>query len=112
MCWKRFQERAAELGFSLEYRIRREAGRDMGPELTANADSGWFLVGNYDHVAGIWAKPVTDAARCLPRRRAAAALADCDPFVETVGEYGADFFAAAAPFREAVHHPENGCMLE
>ncbi len=111
MCWRNLQERAAELGFSVDFRIRRESSGGMSPEFSGTEGAEWFLVGNYDHVAGIWARATTEAARRLPRRRAAAALADCDPFVETLGEYESDFFAAAAPFREAVHQADTGYAL-
>ncbi|MCK9285024.1 MAG: hypothetical protein M0P39_12175 [Rhodocyclaceae bacterium] len=111
MCWKNLQDRASELGLSVEYRICAEPQRGMVPDMAETKGSGWMLVGNYDHVAGIWAKPVTEAARRLSPRHVAEMLADCDVFVETVGDYDADYFAAAAPFRAAMNHPEWGCML-
>lgn len=108
MDWKNLQERASELGISVEYRICAEAQQVMAPDLAERP--GWVLVGNYDHIAGILARPLTEAARCLSPRHMIEMLADCDAFVETVGDYDADFFAAAAPFLAATSHPEWGCM--
>ena len=108
MSWNTLSKRAQQLGFKLSYRTRTDYQPDMAtpPE----ADGSWLCLGSYEHVAGLWLAPLTDEARRLPREHIRSLLEDCDPFIETVGDYDSDFFAASAPGRAAVDHPECGIM--
>lgn len=106
------------------------------PEMTTPPEAGgvWLCVGSYEHVAGLWLSPVTDEAKILSherrntsrqdtgqspvtqgadhlsRERVALLMENCDPFVEALGNYDADYFAAWAPGRAAAEHPEYGRM--
>jgi hypothetical protein len=112
MTWSTLRQRAQQLGFELSYRTRAASGGGYLPEMATPPETSglWLCVGNYEHVAGLWLSPVTAEARGLPRERVAMLLEDCDPFVETVGDYDAEFFAACRPGRAAADHPECGKM--
>ena len=111
MSWNTLSKRAQQLGFKLSYRSRNDGGTYL-PEMATPPESEgpWLCLGSYEHVAGLWLAPVTDEARRLPRERVLSLLEDCDPFIETVGDYDSEFFAASAPGRAAVDHPESGIM--
>lgn len=136
MTWSTLRQHTQQLGFNLSYRTR--AGTDGGylPEMATPPEVGgpWLCIGNYEHVAGLWLSPVTDEAKNLSRERrstprqqlglapggvaveqlsqerVAVLMENCDPFVETLGDYDAEFFAACAPGRAAADHPEWGKM--
>lgn len=72
------------------------------PDLTPPKGGGWVLVGNYEHIAGFWVKPLTDNARRLDGRLVRKLMAEGDPFAEAVGDYDDDFFDANAPFMAAL----------
>ena len=112
MTWSTLRQRAQQLGFKLSYRTRAATGGGYLPDMATPPEAGgpWLCVGNYEHVAGLWLSPVTDEARGLSRERVAMLVEDCDPFVETFGDYDAEFFAACAPGRAAADHPEFGKM--
>ena len=110
MCWTRLKERAGQLGFDIAFRARYGEGASVVPEYRGPVDQAWLFIGNYEHAASVWVRPRNDAARCLMRRHVVAMIADCDPFMETVGDYDPEFFAAAAPWRAAAQDPERGRM--
>jgi len=112
MSWNTLSERAQQLGFKLSYRTRAAAGGGYLPEMATppETDGPWLCLGSYEHIAGLWLSPVTDEARSLSRERLATLMEDCHPFIGTVGDYDTEFFAAGAPGRAAVDHPESGMM--
>lgn len=112
MTWSTLRQRAQQLGFNLSYRSRAASGGGYLPDMATPPESGgpWMCVGSYEHVAALWLLPLTDEAKALTAKRVTALLEDCDPFVETVCDYDADFFAACAPGRAAAEHPESGRM--
>jgi hypothetical protein len=136
MTWNTLRQRAQQLGFNLSYRTRAATDGGYLPEMATPPEAGgpWLCIGNYEHVAGLWLSPVTDEARGLSRERRntsrqhtgqspvadeaqhlsceriAMLVENCDPFVETLGDYDAEFFAACAPGRAAADHPECGRM--
>ena len=112
MGWNTLSKRAQQLGFKLSYRTRAATGGGYLPEMATppETEGPWLCLGNYEHVAGLWVAPVTDEARSLSRERLATLMEGCDPFIETVGDYDTEFFAASAPARAAVDHPECGIM--
>lgn len=106
MCWNTLLEHAHRLGFEVALRTRRDADGGYMPDLTPPNGGGWILVGNYEHVAGFWVKPLTDAAHRLNGAALRKLMAEGDPFVEEMGDYDADFFAANAPFLAALRNQE------
>ena len=111
MTWIALRNRANELGFELAFHVRPGDDGGLVPDFSGPAENGWLLVGNHEHVAGIWVRAVTESAQSRSRQWIAKMLAECDPFVETVGDYDADFFAAGFPARAAAQDPERGRML-
>ena len=111
MSWISLGTRARELGFDLAFHVQASDGRLVPDFLAGPAGKGWLLVGNYEHVAAIWVRPITDAAKSLSSRCIAATLGNFDPFVEIVGDYDEDYFAAGAPARAAALYPDRGRML-
>lgn len=103
MCWQEFQARAQSLGFDVEL--------DMEGTPGPAADGRWFQVGGYGGEGSLWVRPRTDAAACIAHGRVSGLLADCDPYVEPLGDYGADYLSAAAPFWAAAKGGVNGRML-
>ena len=112
MSWNTLSKRAQQLGFELSYRTRAATGGGYLPEMATPPESGgpWHCLGSYEQVAGLWVTPLTDEARGLSRERLSSLMEGCDPFIATVGDYDTDFFAASAPARAAVDHPESGIM--
>ena len=111
MTWSTLRQRAQQLGFDLSYRSSAATGGGYLPDMTPpDAGGPWLCVGSYEHVAALWLHPMTDEARGLSRERVTTLLEDCDPFVETVADYDAEFFAACAPGRAAADYPERGKM--
>ena len=112
MTWSTLHQNAQQLGFNLSFRTRATSGGGYLPDMTTPPEAGgpWLCVGSYEHVAALWLHPMTEEARGLTAERVATLLEDCDPFVETVGDYDAEFFAACAPGRAAADHPERGKM--
>ncbi len=112
MTWITLRQQARQLGFDLSYRSLPAPGGGYIPELTSPPENEgpWLCVGSYEHVAALWLHPVTDEARCLSHESVTALLENCDPFVESVGNYDTDFFAACEPGRAAADHPEHGKM--
>ena len=111
MSWTTLQQHAQELGFDVAFRVRPGEDGGLVPDFTCPLDKDWQLIGNYEHAAGVWVHPRTEAARRLPLRRVAAMIADCDRFMEPLADYDADFFAAGAPGRAAAQNPDRGRML-
>ena len=112
MSWNTLSKHAQQLGFKLAYRTRTATGGGYLPEMTTPpaTEGPWLCLGSYEQVAGLWLSPVTAAARNLSREHLATLMEDCDPFIGTVGVYDSEFFAATAPGRAAVDHPESGMM--
>jgi len=112
MSWNTLSKRAQQLGFKLSYQTRAASGGGYLPEMSKppEAEGPWLCLGSYEQVAGLWLSPVTDEARSLPRERLVTLMEDSDPFIGSVGDYDAEFFAASAPGRAAVDHPESGMM--
>ena len=112
MSWNTLSKRAQQLGFILSYRSRAASGGGYLPELATPPESAgpWLCLGSYEKIAGLWFSPITDEARSLSREHLASLMEDSDPFIETVGDYDSEFFAASAPARAAVDHPECGIM--
>jgi len=102
MSWDSLQVHVEKMGFEIALRTCRCDGGGFMPDLTPPNGEGWLLVGNYEHIAGFWVKPLTDTARKLPGTVVRRLMADGDPFVEAMGDYDADFFAANAPFLAAL----------
>lgn len=101
MPWNTLQTKIQNMGFELALRHRREDGGGYIPDLTPPEGDGWLYVGNYDNVAGIWIKPVTDNSRQLDADLVRKLIAALDPFIGTVGEIEAEdsdaFASVAAP---------------
>lgn len=107
MSWHSLRTNAERMGFEISLRTRRGDDGGFMPDLTPpNGDDGWLFIGNYEHVAGFWVKPLTDVARRIPGTEVRRLMADVDPFVEEIGDYDADFFAANAPFLAALKNLE------
>lgn len=85
------QEHARRMGFEVAFRTRHDGEGRVMPDLTPPSGRGWVLAGNYEHIAGFWIKPL-EAARKIDGEVARKLLADCDLLMETVSDYGADFF--------------------
>jgi len=112
MTWSTLRHSAQQLGFNLSYRSRAASGGGYLPDMATPPEVGgpWLCVGSYEHVAALWLHPLTEEAKALTAERAATLFEGCDPFIETVGDYDAEFFAACAPGRAAADHPERGKM--
>lgn len=112
MTWITLRLQARQLGFDLSFRTRPVPGGGYMPELASPPEEAgpWLCVGSYEHMAALWLHPMTEEARGLSRERLTMLLEDCDPFVQPVGDYDQDFFAACAPGRAAADHPEHGKM--
>lgn len=104
MCWNTVQTHARKMGFEVALRSRQDGGGGYMPDLTPPGGEGWVFVGNYEHIAGFWVRPVTKSAARLNGNLVRKLMAEGDPFVEAVGDYDADFFAANAPFLSALEH--------
>lgn len=112
MTWITLRQRVQQLGFNLSYRTRPAPGGGYMPELALppEEEGPWLCIGSYEHVAALWLHPMTLEARGLTTERVTTLLEDCDPFVEPIGNYDKEFFAAWAPGRAAADHPERGKM--
>jgi hypothetical protein len=106
MSWSSLQTHAEEMGFEIALRTRHAEGGGFVPDITSPGGEGWLLIGNYEHVAGFWVKPLTDSARKMPGAAVRRLMAEGDPFVEEVGEYDAEFFAANEPLLAALRNLE------
>lgn len=102
MSWNTLRAHAKRMGFEVVFSIRRDEAGGFVPELTPPEGSGWVLVGSYEHIAGLWVKPVTNTARKLTSDMVRRLMAEGDPFVEEIGDYDVDFFNANAPFLTAL----------
>lgn len=107
MSWNSLRTHAERMGFEIAFRTRRADDGSFMPDLTPPGDDGWLLIGNYEHVAGFWVKPLTETARRLPGTDVRRLMEEGDPFVESTGDYDADFFAANEPFRAALRNLES-----
>lgn len=85
MTWNTLHANAKKMGFEVVFRSRRNEGGGFIPDLTPPDGYDWILVGIYDHVAGFWVKPVTSCARKLNPSLVRKLMADCDPFIGTIG---------------------------
>src|ERR1700687_4239983 len=85
--WDTLQTKIQNMGFELAFRHRHNDVGGYIPDLTPPDGQGWIYVGNYDNVAGIWIKPLTDSSRKLSSSLVRKIIAELDPFIETVADF-------------------------
>lgn len=97
MCWQEFHAKARSLGFDVELDMEGVPGPDVSAR--------WFRIGGYGGEGSLWVRPRTEAAGCISRDHVSALLADCDPYVEPIGEYDVEYLSTAAPYWAAARQP-------
>ncbi len=90
MTWKTLQAKVQELGFDLAFHSRRNDAGGYIPDLSPPNGVGWVYVGNFDNIAGLWIKPLSESSRKLSSSMVRTIIAELDPFIGTVGDYNAD----------------------
>ena len=107
MTWSTLRNRAQALGFDVAYQTTASDGGGYQPEISQPpAGRDWQCVGTYERVAGLWVRPLTEAARRMECRRVATLLEDCDRFVEPMSDCEGELLAACAAQRVVIDHPE------
>lgn len=96
MSWNTLQAQVQGMGFGVAFRTQWNGQGGLMPDLAPPTGGGWLLVGCYDNVAAFWVKPLTDSTRKLNASLVRKLMADCDPFIGTLGGYEADFSDANA----------------
>jgi hypothetical protein len=92
MTWNTLQVNAEKLGYQVAFRSKCSDGGGYMPDLTPPNGRGWVLVGSYDHITGFWVKPLRAEKVKLNSDQLRKLMADCDPFIETIGDAESDFF--------------------
>lgn len=95
MSWTTLQSQAEALGLEIALRMKT-GGAGCEPEFD-DASEGWLLIGGYERMAGLWVRPRTEAARHMSSRRITSLMAESDPFVESLQDFDAEYWAACGP---------------
>lgn len=105
MTWNTLQINAEKLGYQIALRTRCSDEGELMPDVTPPKDQGWVLAGSCGHLASFWVKPLGNGKVRLNSSLVRKLMAECDPFVETIGGIDTDFFP------EEAHHPQIMPML-